>query len=420
MVSVRAQEIYLPPIDSDEWETISTEELGWCEDQIDPLINFLDNQDSKAFILLKDGKIVVEHYFDGFTEDSLWYWASAGKSLKAFMVGQAQEQGYLDIQDPVSNYLDEGWTSMSPEQENDITIWNQLTMTSGLEDDVPDLDCWDPECLTYLSEPGTRWSYHNAPYTLINPVFEAATETTINLWVFNEITTITGIGGVFIPLGYNSHFISTPRSMARFGLLCQNHGYWGETPVLQDESFFEDMISTSQTINQAYGYLWWLNGQNSFMVPQSQFVFPGFLQPNAPEDTYAAMGKNGQLINISESKGLVWIRMGNSGDDFLVPSLMSNDIWQYVNQIACSNSSIVEAKEPNTKIYPNPSINEITVDSEVGSDLHLYSMDGRLLQQMEITSPNLKLSLHDLSEGSYLVQVISPKGILASEHLIKL
>ena len=39
----------------------------------------LENQNSKAFILLKDGKVVLESYFNGFSQDSFWYWASAGK-----------------------------------------------------------------------------------------------------------------------------------------------------------------------------------------------------------------------------------------------------------------------------------------------------------------------------------------------------
>lgn len=415
-----AQEIYFPPTNGDDWETISPQELGWCEDQIEPLINFLDDQDSKAFILLKDGKIVVEHYFDQFTTDSLWYWASAGKSLKAFMMGQAQEQGYLDIEDAVSDYLMPGWTSLNPEQESEITIWNQLTMTSGLQDDVPDLDCWDPECLTYLAEPGTRWSYHNAPYTLINPVFESATNTTINLWVFNEITPITGINGAFVPLGYNSLFISTPRSMARFGLLCQNHGAWGETAVLQDESFFVDMVSPSQTINPAYGYLWWLNGQESFMVPQSQIVFPGPLQSNAPEDTYAAMGKNGQLINVSESEGIVWIRMGNSGDDFLVPSLMSNDIWEYINAVACNDLNIAEAEKKELLIYPNPASEKVHVIAEANHQIRITSADGRTMLEKTITVSNQVFDISHLPAGSYVLHALSPERILKSEHLLKL
>lgn len=127
-------------------------------------------RNSKAFLVLKDGRIVIEHYFGTFTQDSLWYWASAGKSLTAFLVGKAQEEGFLDINDPSSDYLGAGWTSCTPLQEGAITVRNQLTMTTGLDDGTGDTDCTDPACLQYLARPGTRWAYHNAPYTMLDGV----------------------------------------------------------------------------------------------------------------------------------------------------------------------------------------------------------------------------------------------------------
>ena len=43
--------------------------------------------------------------------------------------------------------------------ENKITIWNQITMTSGLDDDtVDDPFCTNPSCLQCLSRPGDRWA----------------------------------------------------------------------------------------------------------------------------------------------------------------------------------------------------------------------------------------------------------------------
>ena len=55
--------------------------------------------------LLKDGKIVLEKYYDNFTMDSLWYWASAGKTVTSFMTGIAQQEGHLNISDTTSQYL---------------------------------------------------------------------------------------------------------------------------------------------------------------------------------------------------------------------------------------------------------------------------------------------------------------------------
>ncbi|MBK6945843.1 MAG: hypothetical protein IPH21_14410 [Flavobacteriales bacterium] len=52
--------------------------------------------------------------------------------------------------------------------------------------------------------------------------------------------------------------------MARFGLLMLNQGTWNTTPIMTDMNYFTDMTTPSQTINNSYGYLWWLNGQTSY------------------------------------------------------------------------------------------------------------------------------------------------------------
>ncbi|HEX2535137.1 MAG TPA: serine hydrolase domain-containing protein, partial [Chitinophagaceae bacterium] len=71
---------------------------------------FLQLKKTKAFIILKNGRMVKERYFGTFTADSLWFWASAGKTLTAFVVGVAQQEGKLDIDDKTSKYLGTGWT----------------------------------------------------------------------------------------------------------------------------------------------------------------------------------------------------------------------------------------------------------------------------------------------------------------------
>ncbi|MCB0795040.1 MAG: beta-lactamase family protein, partial [Flavobacteriales bacterium] len=166
-----AQVTYFPPAFG-TWDTLSPASLGWCTDSIPQLYDFLDQSNSKAFLVLKDGRIVLEKYFDTFTQDSLWYWASAGKSLTAFLVGKAREDGFLDITDTTAQHLGNGWTSCPPDKEEKITVWHQLTMTSGLDDGNGNVDCTDPACLEYLADAGTRWAYHNAPYTLLDGVIE--------------------------------------------------------------------------------------------------------------------------------------------------------------------------------------------------------------------------------------------------------
>lgn len=399
--TVKAQ-LYYPPLVGSTWETTDPATLGWCQDSINSLYNFLEQTNSKAFIVLKNGKIVLEKYFGTFTVDSLWLWNSAGKTLTGFAVGIAQEEGYLSINDTTSDYLGVGWTNLTPTQEEKITIRHQLTMTSGLAD-TGDIFCTDPACLNYLADPGTRWAYHNGPYTLLDGVIENATGLTLNQWVTQKIKVPTGMTGLFIPIDYNNIFVSNARSMARFGLLMQSQGIWNGNPVLNDPAYFQQMTTSSQAINPSYGYLTWLNGQSSFMLPQSQFSFPGSPLSQAPADLYSALGKNGQVINISPSEGLVVVRMGEADGVSLVPVIYNDSIWARINRLSCV-SSVPESSLSRINLSPNPvsgnmvQLNGLTQDDSIT----LTTLNGKSL---EVTINNQELQLPQLASGVYLITI---------------
>jgi CubicO group peptidase (beta-lactamase class C family) len=329
---------YYPPLVGDTWETMDPSELGWCEDSILQMENWLENSTTKAFIVLKDGKIVIEKYFGTFTQDSLYVWNSAGKTLTAYAVGIAQTEGDLDIDDATTDYLGAGWTSATAPQENAITILNQLTMTSGLDDGVADPFCTTPDCLEYLAAPNTRWAYHNGPYTLLDAVIENATGANLSSYVYSKIGSKIGMMGTYVTIGYNHIFVSKARGMARFGLLLQSNGMWNSTPVQTDLNYLQAMRTPSQSLNPSYGYLTWLNGQSGYQIPGVQFLFSGPLLPNAPADLYAAEGKNGQIINVVPSTGMVVVRMGATLGSSLVSTQYNDTIWQYINRLDCGLS----------------------------------------------------------------------------------
>jgi CubicO group peptidase (beta-lactamase class C family) len=321
--------LYFPPVSGTEWQVNTPGSLGWNESLLSDLYSYLQTKNTKAFIVLKNGKMVIEKYFGTFTADSNWYWASAGKTMTAMLVGIAQQEGLLSISNKTSQYIGPGWTSLPAAKEDLITVRHQLTMTTGLDDAVtPDNDCTTAGCLVYKADAGTRWAYHNAPYTLLDKVVENVSGTTYNNYFQQKIRNITGMNGLWIKTGWNNVFYSTPRSMARFGLLMLNKGKWDQTAVLNDTSYFNAQVSTSQNLNHSYGYLTWLNGKSSYMLPSLQLVFPGMLVPNAPADMYSALGKNDQKIYVVPSQKLVVIRMGDSaGNSQLALSSFDNELW---------------------------------------------------------------------------------------------
>ncbi|MFD2921827.1 serine hydrolase domain-containing protein [Terrimonas rubra] len=326
--------LYFPPLTGDTWETTTPASLQWNQAAINTLYDYLEQKHTKAFIVLKDGKIVLEKYYDTFSAGSNWYWASAGKTVTAMLVGIAQAEGKLSIGDKTSKYLGTGWTHASPAKEDLITIRHQLTMTTGLDDGVTDNYCTSPECLVYKADAGSRWSYHNAPYTLLDKVIENATGQSFNQYFQQKIRDRTGMNGLWIKDGYNNVYWSTPRSMARYGLLLLAKGKWDQAAILSDAAYLEAQINSSQNLNPSYGYLTWLNGKSSYMLPSLQAKFPGMLFPNAPVDMYAALGKNDQKIYVVPSQNIVVIRMGESaGNVQLAVSSFDNELWGHLKQV---------------------------------------------------------------------------------------
>lgn len=320
--------LYFPPISGNSWETQSINSLGWNEKAVAPLLDFLKNQNTKGFMILVNGRIVMENYFNGHDADALWYWASAGKTLTTAITGIAQQENLVNIDTKVSQYLGNGWTSAPLVKENLITCKHLLTMTSGLDDSSDDVS---PAALQYKADAGTRWAYHNV-FVKLQDVVAKASGQSFNNYFNSRLRDKIGMNGSWLTSGFNIVYSSNTRSMARFGLLMLNKGKWENTTIV-NENFVTEATTTSQNINLAYGYLWWLNGKSSFHLPQSQLEFKGSLIPNAPADLIMALGKNDQKIYLIPSKKMVIIRMGEAPDPSntaLAFSEFDQALWQKI------------------------------------------------------------------------------------------
>ena len=322
--------MYFPPNNSDVWETETVQSLNWNENNLQELYDYLILKNSKSFIVLHNGKIVIEEYFNGHSASTAWYWASAGKTLTSTLTGIAAQEGYININNKVSDYLGTGWTSATLAQENLITCKNLLSMTSGLDDSLG--DDVSPSNLQYIADAGNRWAYHNV-YVKLQDVVAQATGQTWSNYFNTKLRDKIGMTGIWYDSGDLSVYWSNSRSMARFGLLALNNGKWNGTQII-NSNYMDAATNTSQNINLAYGYLWWLNGKSTYHLPQTQYQFSGKLIPNAPDDMYAALGKNDQKIYVVPSKGLVIIRMGDSADgtNFAL-SDFDDQLWQKINTV---------------------------------------------------------------------------------------
>ncbi len=399
-----SQSLYFPPTLGTTWDTISPQtSMNWCNARIDSLKQFLIDKNTKSFIVLKNGRIAAEWYFGTFKQDSAWYWASAGKSLTSFLVGVAQQDGILNLQDSSSKHLGKGWSTETPAQEGKIKLVHHLSMTTGLDDGVLDDNCTTPQCLTYKADAGTRWAYHNGAYHLLHDVIEKASGLTITQYTTQKLQAKTGIAGLWI----DHIFYSKTRSAARFGLLALAKGVWNGEIILRDTAFWRQSTNSSQILNKSYGYLWWLNGKGEYMLPQLRVVYPADLVETAPKDMYAALGKNDQKIYVVPSQNLVVVRMGNaSGLSLFALSNFDRELWDKLSRMSCTSlSQDIDYQE--LSVSPNPVSDVLQLnlpENEVYTE-GAVSMTNTLGQTYSLGPITAQINTTTLPNGMYFLKI---------------
>lgn len=329
-------EMYFPPIDNNTWETTALSDLNWSTDKADELYNYLQLKKTKGFIILKNGKIVIEKYFNGHSQNKKWTWFSAAKSLTATAIGIAQDEGILNMNNKTSDYLGENWSVLPTNKQDLITVKHHLSMSTGLKDNVGDAVPWMctwPICIEYTADAGTRWAYHQGAFILLQDMLTQNTGMNFSTYIKEKISDKIGMQGTWSKATFLNIYSSDTRSMAKFGLLALNKGTWNNETIVS-KGYFSKMVNTSQNMNKAYGYLWWLNGKESFMDTGSQNLISGSLIPNAPNDMFAALGAQDQKIYVIPSKNMVVVRCGESaGNENLGLSSFDNELWEKINAL---------------------------------------------------------------------------------------
>ena len=306
---------------------------------------YLDKNNTSSFLVSEKGKIVIDQEFKirkslkpksitfsnllqhGFVQNrSQEDVASIQKSLVSILIGIAQQKEILDINNSVTSYIGK-WTLLEVEKENLITVRNLLTMTSGLDADF-----------NYLSQPDTQWLYNTRAYSRLINVLEKTSGLQINdlssQWLFRELK----MKNTFWkerkkgPMGFSKDaakygLVTTAKDLLKFGEFILNGRETETNNIISDVDFFDDSFSKSQNLNEAYGYLWWLNNSTSFMTWDKD-LSSGNLLPKAPKETILALGAGNRVLAIVPSRELVLVRLGSFPDD---PNF-NNNLWQYIQK----------------------------------------------------------------------------------------
>jgi CubicO group peptidase (beta-lactamase class C family) len=254
-------------------------------------------------------------------------------------------------------------------------------------------------------------------------VIENASGQNINLYTQQKLKNQTGMTGTWLKIGFDNVYFSRPRAMARFGILIQNKGKWANTTVLGDTGYIRQMVNTSQDLNKSYGYLWWLNGKSSFMIPTLQINFPGPISPSGPSDMYAAIGKNGQILSIAPSSGIVFVRMGNSPDADAVSFVLLDQIWQKLNAVICQTTSVKIEKTAKESFWISQhSETEIVFHSNEenqNGSLTILNSLGQMVWAGKLFGPETQIKTPNLRPGVYYFKITSGKSLNSQRFVIR-
>jgi CubicO group peptidase (beta-lactamase class C family) len=320
---------YYPPVDplDNSWYSITPTSLGWDETQLAEMLQYAEHHDTTGFIVLHKGRIVVEQYWQSWDQHTADCMYSASKSVMAALTSIVIQDGLLASSDVVSEWIGPEWSFAQVDKEQLITIRHLLTMTSGLS-----------VLLTYQGDAGTIWNYNTHVYKKLRNILESVTGQDLNTFAQSRL---------FEPIGMReSNWRNTTvmdasvRDMARFGLLVLSDGTWDGTPILTDPAFFQAMLDSSQALNPAYGYLWWLNGKDGYLIPSGEDTpGTGWIIPDGPPDLVAALGLGDKKIYVVPSLDLVVVRHGNdAGTPQLAISSFDNELWRLLMMAIPENS----------------------------------------------------------------------------------
>jgi len=270
-----------------------------------------------CFLMVKDGKIVHEHYYgDNKESDKNIVW-SVGKTAAAAMVGQAVEQGLMDIDKPLEE--------LGVEPRADFgRFWPQVTTRSILGQASGEGE-YAPG--TYYKYDSGRWINH-----ISYAVNKAVGEPT-GRWATKNFAEPMGIPDFWanqqndISVGGGQY--ATCRDLARLGQLLLNKGKWtvdGKDVQLISEKYFEQMTAPAfPAANYGQGFLTWLNRPAVPPLFWERSVCPGVHSEGYPfgtppggesigagEGAVAAMGYLGQYIAVLPEHNAVAVTMGRT------------------------------------------------------------------------------------------------------------
>jgi len=305
------------------WRQCYPDEVGVDPAKLIDVFDYCNNPDinTEGLIIIKDGYIIGEAYFDDFRQDSHHTSYSVAKSFISATLGIAIDQGFIGSEDEYAyNYLPCWQEEGTDPGKQGIRIKHLLTMTGGLdwnEDDYSSSDNdiylmhdYADDFVEYVAAkdlknpPGTVWYYSSGESMLLSGIIENAVGESTFSFASRKLLQPIGISDISWDADPSGHTIggwgirTTVRNYAKFGYLYLKEGSWDGEQIISPE-WVARSTSKSLDVAEHYGYQWWLTAG-----------LANYSYPVTPE-TYMAVGIYTQRIIIVPEEDIVIVRVGN-------------------------------------------------------------------------------------------------------------
>jgi len=311
-----------------EWPRSTPEQQGLDSKRLTGLVDLIregkEFPDLHSLLIVRNGNLVVEEYFQNYSTDKLHTLQSVSKSFTSALIGIAIERGeIMGVDEKVlaffTNIAD---INNMDDRKASMTLQDLLTMRSGTDyhegnsrsphNELNSLERgWDRFYLNrpMIHKPGSHFQYDSGGVILMSSMLKNRTglhaDGYAEKYLFKslEISRVSWFKNRegHPHTGGGLHLL--PQDMAKFGLLYLNKGEWNGTqivPTVWVKESFQKRVNLRRGDNGVvgYGYLWWV------LSPDPDGAGKEFI--------YAAMGFRAQYIFVIPEHDMVVVVTGGT------------------------------------------------------------------------------------------------------------
>jgi CubicO group peptidase (beta-lactamase class C family) len=300
------------------FETTTPEAAGWSAEKVAEAKSWSQRIAPTAAVMIIQHGVIVAEWGDTAVKSNLH---SVRKSLLSALIGIAVDEHKIDLNATMDSLgIDDNAPSLTA-TEKTATVGDLLKARSGIYHpalyETPGMAQRRP--LRGSHPPGTFWYYNNWDFNALGTIYERATRESIFAAFEHRIARPIGMqdyqssdGEYF--RGADSEHPAYPirmsaRDLARFALLYLHGGSWKGRQIVPSAWVHESTQAHSQAPfeleqpGMRYGYMWWIGFPSNI---------GGAPTVNVPDQTFAAIGAEGQFAFVIPAYDLVIIHRVNS------------------------------------------------------------------------------------------------------------